>query len=382
MHLTERTAGDLVQHVAVFVRYLRGLGWKLGPGEAALVLESLRLVGMRDRMRVMHALRTVLARSHSEWEEFQKIFSLFWPPEMLEPALFSASMQQAKSAADGEVDVGATNVKNTMSADPIDTENANHAKDSTPLYSAAELLARRDLGGLPELEAGALQALVNDLVSRLTVRSPRRRLRRARRGAADLRRILRYNLRWGGEPLVLPRRTRAERVGRVVVLCDVSGSMEIYSRFYLQFLHALYNKLPVVESFAFSTRIVHVTPLIRRNNWPETWTRLRLHLDNWAEGTRIADALSTLRQCYGYLFKKHTALLVISDGLDTGVPDQVGDEMRKFRLLCDQILWLNPLAAHPDYEPLAKGMAAALPYVDQLLAGHNLEALIRSLEYV
>jgi uncharacterized protein with von Willebrand factor type A (vWA) domain len=189
----------------------------------------------------------------------------------------------------------------------------------------------------------------------------------------DLRRSMRANL-MRGEIIELRRRERRRRKVRLVLLCDVSGSMDLYSRFLLQFLFALQNVFGRVETFTFATRLTRVTDHLRGASYRHALKRLA-DVRDFSGGTRIGDSLAEFNRSWGHLVNRRTIVIVLSDGWDTGEPDVLAAEMLAIKRKAGRMIWLNPLLGNPSYEPLTRGMAAALPLVDRFAAAHNLASL-------
>jgi uncharacterized protein len=199
------------------------------------------------------------------------------------------------------------------------------------------------------------------------------------RGAAfDLRRALRRTLRAGGELVALPRRVRATRPRPLVVLCDVSGSMERYTRMLLHFVHAIARDRQRVEAFLFATRLTRITRHVRTDQVDAAVSAVAHAVEDWAGGTRIGDALRELNVRWARrVLTRGPVVLVISDGWDRGDPERLSAEMARLQRSCDRLIWLNPLLGEADYQPLTRGIRAALPYIDDFLPAHNLASLER-----
>jgi len=220
---------------------------------------------------------------------------------------------------------------------------------------------------------------------RLAARGPRRLSRRTRpavrRGAPphaarpDLRRTLRASLRFAGEPLERHWREPDERPRPVVMVCDVSGSMEPYARMLLQYLQACVAAQRRVEAFVFGTRLTRVTEELRGRDPDRALARASVAATDWSGGTRIGDAIAELNREHGRRVGRGAIVVLLSDGWDRGDPEQLAAEIARLSRCAHRLLWLNPLKAHPEYEPLTRGMQAALPHVDALLAGNSLASL-------
>ena len=252
--------------------------------------------------------------------------------------------------------------------------------DRSATYSAAEVLRRRDFSDLDRNE----QRIVQQLMSRLGMRlAPRltRRLRPSVRGRLDLRRSIRRSLRTSGELVTWRKRARAEKPRPLVLLCDVSGSMSIYSSMLLQFLHAARQQLPRVEAFVFSTRLTNITHQLHQRRPNDALAAVSDVVHDWSGGTRIGDSLGHFNRHWARRVLGRSALvLLISDGWDRGDVEQLRQEVAYLQRASYRLFWLNPLLGMPGYRPLTRGLQAALPHVDEFLPAHNLESLDRLCE--
>lgn len=253
-----------------------------------------------------------------------------------------------------------------------EAEDEIDVPEDVKMASRIERLRQRSFA---KLDAGELAELSRS-IDRLRLVAPVRRTRRrvgARRGDLDLRRTARNALRTGGDPVTLFRRTRRERPRRVVLLLDISGSMSTFSRALLIFAHAALLADQRWEAFTFGTRLTRLTGVLRQAKPDEALARAAQEARDWDGGTRIGDAVRELLARYGKGDSIRGAVVVIcSDGLDVGEPDLLGDQMARLHRLAHRVVWLNPLQENPDYQPLARGMAAALPHIDLFASGHNL----------
>jgi uncharacterized protein with von Willebrand factor type A (vWA) domain len=206
------------------------------------------------------------------------------------------------------------------------------------------------------------------LVRREQVRRRGRRL--------DLRRTIHRNVSHGGTPVELVWRRRKIKPLRLVVLLDASGSMSLYTAFFVRFLHGVVDAFREAEAFIFHTRLAHVSPSLRDRDVTRAVDRLALMAQGIGGGTRIGESLATFNRWHARrVINSRTALMIVSDGYDTGEPERLGEEMRRLRRRCRRIIWLNPLIGWRDYRPDARGMQAALPYVDLFAPAHNLASL-------
>ena len=240
--------------------------------------------------------------------------------------------------------------------------------------SDRELLMERDFSAFPADQLDELARLTILIARRLASRLSRRKRPTRRRGVVDLRRTVRFNL-MRGEFVELKRRERKRKKVRLILLCDVSGSMDLYSRFLLQFLYALQNVFGRVETFTFSTRLTRVTDHLKGRPYRQVLKRLS-DVRDWSGGTRIGECLAEFNLDWGRrLLNRDTIVLVLSDGWDTGDPDLLAGELLKIKRRAARLIWLNPLLGNPAYQPLTRGMAAALPILDRFAPAHNLASL-------
>jgi uncharacterized protein len=243
------------------------------------------------------------------------------------------------------------------------------------LASPVELLKEKSFARCSQAELAALAELMQQL--RLAV--PERRSRRraaARSGAPDLRRTLRRSFRTGGEPVDRAWRERRRQQRRLVLLLDVSGSMDAYSRALVMFAHGALRSGRRVEAFCFGTRLTRVTRALAAADVDEALRRAAAEVVDWDGGTRIGEALKAFLDEHGHGGLARGALVLIcSDGLEVGDPELLAEQMARLSRLAHRVVWLNPLQEDPAYEPLARGMKAALPYVDLFASGHSLASI-------
>jgi uncharacterized protein with von Willebrand factor type A (vWA) domain len=257
----------------------------------------------------------------------------------------------------------------------VDAPKQAAAVDRASTYSAREALRAKDFAAMSDAELDEARALLKQM----RWDPGRRRTRRwtpARRGDPDLRRAIRDTLRSGGEILAIPRRGRKEKPRTLVLLCDVSGSMERYSRMLLSFVYALARTHDRVEAFLFATRLTRITPLLSGRGLDRVVSDVAREVPDWAGGTRIGETLDTFNRRWARrVLGRGAVVLLISDGWDRGDPALLATTMARLRRSCHRVIWLNPRLGSPSYQPLTRGMQAALPYVDDHLPVHDLASL-------
>jgi uncharacterized protein with von Willebrand factor type A (vWA) domain len=350
----------VVHDLALLGRMLRDGGAEVGPARLADAVRALERVGLEDDQDVHFALRQTLVSRRDELELFDRAYASWRrTPEREDPK-------------DGERVPG---MAPRLQAQGV---SANATADEPPRLvgaSALEVLRRRDFASLRPGELDDLRRLVVDLAHA----RPRRRSRRLRPHRSgnrlDLRTLTRHTLRTGGEPLELAWRRRKVVARKLVVLCDVSGSMAPYARALLLFLHAT-AQAGHVEAFAFGTRLARLTSDLAARDPDVALERVTGRVVDWGSGTRIGAALGEFNAEYGRRSLARGAVVVIvSDGWERDDPELLRREMARLARSAYAIVWVNPLKGSTSYEPLAAGMQAALPYVDRFLSGHNLESL-------
>lgn len=365
--------GDLVARTVAFARALRRAGAVAGPGESATAVAALRSVDLGDRRDVYWGLRTALVRRQEDVAAFDALFDVYFGPR--QPGEDEADDAQAAS----QEPPAPRQTVDLTSGDEGEGDDGEEAGGALRTgYSPAERLATRDFATLDPSELEEMAEIVARLARRLATRLSRRLRTARRRGPIDLRRAMRRSLRHGGLILTLPRRARRVARMRIAVLCDVSGSMDRYSRLLLQFLYALQARAWSVQTFLFSTRLTRVTAELALPDFLAAAQAAGGRHPGWSGGTQIGKCLLRFVEHEGRaLLSRRTVVVILSDGWDTGEPALLAAAMRRLRERCGRIVWLNPLLGTPGYQPLTLGMSTALPYCDVFAPAHSLEALRR-----
>jgi len=375
-----------------FVGVLRRLGLAPGTGQALDLVQALGLVDLSRRDDVYAAARAVLLDAHAHEAVFAAAFARFWSglPQIIEE--YGAAMAEYTRTESGQPREGAGQGHNATRAaarggstillagegEEAGEEDAEAEGDEgqAVAYSAAEALRRKDFADLTPAESAELRRLL----SGLTFTPPMRRLRRSERARhgrlLDPRRTVRHNLRYGGEVLALPRRRRKREPRSLVLICDISGSMDRYTRLLLRFLHATTQGLEGVETFVFGTRLTRITHQLRTRDPDRALDEVAREVLDFSGGTRIGESMSMFNRRWARRALGGGAIaVVISDGWDRGDPALLAAEMAHLQRSCHLLVWLNPLLGLDGYQPLTRGMSAALPYVDLFLPAHNLRSL-------
>jgi uncharacterized protein with von Willebrand factor type A (vWA) domain len=244
------------------------------------------------------------------------------------------------------------------------------------MYSPTEVLRRKDFGKMSETELAQVQRLITSMARQMATALSRRKKARTKSHAIDLGRTMRQSLRYGGEVIDLKRRGPKVGKTKMVVLCDISGSMDVYTKFMLQFLYGVQNGLRGVETLVFSTRLTRVTSLLRRRHIDAALDLMSETVQDWAGGTKIGLCMREFNDTMApHMLTSKTVVVVISDGWDTGDTAILDAEMARLQARSPRIVWLNPLLGNPNYQPLCKGMHTALPYIHDFMPVHNVESL-------
>jgi uncharacterized protein with von Willebrand factor type A (vWA) domain len=342
---------------------LREAGLEVGPGRIADALSALDEVDIARQDDVYWSLRATLVTRFEEIEPFDRAFNAWFLGAPVVPPTRLRVTKLSRSARGGRADPVRDDDRST-GADPLEVG-----------WSATEVLRHRDFAAMTPEEFARARALMTELA---TVR-PRRRSRRLRshpRGSAlDLRRLARRSLATGGEPIARSFRRRIEVSRRLVILCDISGSMEAYTRGLLLFMHAAVGA-GRAEVFAFGTRLTRLTRELRVRDPEQALDAAAARVVDWASGTLIGASLKRFNDEWGRRAVSRGAVVVIvSDGWESQDPGLVGREMNRLARSAFAVVWVSPLKGGVDYEPLGAGISAALPHVDRFLPGHNIASL-------
>ena len=368
----------LLPNLLHFSRLLGAAGIDVQAVRTLDVAHAIQHVDIGNRREFYHALRCLLVHRPQDFPLFDDAFRVFWrPPPGDWTTTDRRAMGEQRRTGDPQFESPAPEDSDRTEpsvAAPLEIDQV------APLsYSDRETIRQKDFAELNERELDQAQRMMADF--RWDVGMRRTRRWRAGRGPSlDLRRVVRRAATHRGEFVDLPRRERKQRRRPLVLLCDVSGSMERYARMLLHFLYCMSGRLDQVEVFVFATRLTRVTRHIgrrrRQHAISQVVPRLPRQVPDFAGGTRIGDALRTFNTRWGRRVLGHGAVvLVISDGWDRGEPEQLGAEMARLQRTSHRLIWLNPLLGSPDYVPQTRGIQAALPSIDDFLPVHNLNSL-------
>ncbi len=391
------TLSPLLRNLVLFGRFLRRLGLRVAPAQLAEVADSLSLIDISSVEDVRNVTRAILVNRREDLPVFDRAFDLFWGnadikqgplPEDFNPI---APVQMPGDEGNGESQGTSGTIAGTgfaldsgTSAEP--SADDEQGESALALYSPGEVLRHKDFGQYTADELADAQRVLSGMRWAVTRRRSLRQGPSKRGRRLDLRRSLRTNLRHGGEMFHLARRAPKLKRRRLVLLCDISGSMDRYTRLLLHFLHSMEWSLDNVEVFVFGTRLTRITHALRTRNPDSAIAAVADEVQDWSGGTRIGESLRIFNRRWARRVLGHGAIvLIISDGWDRGDPALLARELERLQRESYRLIWLNPLLGAPGYEPLTQGILAALPFIDDFLPVHSiasLEDLARILNHV
>lgn len=389
-----RVASNLLH----FGRRLRAAGMPVGSGQILGLVEAVNAVGLQRRDDVYSAAKATLVTRPEQIALFNAEFLRFWSDlvdqqaPMFTEAIHSdddesVSMpnsskkkedsEKGEGQKGGEADKSVLAVEGTEDQQDIgETEDYEVPPEDVLIFSAAEALRKKDFSQFSQEELAEARRIIESMNWRLGTRLTRRQQKAINGEFIDYRATLRGAMKQGGVPLNLKWRERKERMRPLVLICDISGSMDRYSRMLLRFVHALEQGLDSVEVFVFGTRLTRITRELRKKNVDQAIADVVASVDDWSGGTRIGESIKDFNYRWSRrVLRSGATVVVISDGWDRGDPTLLGTEMARLQRSCRRVIWLNPLLGAPGYQPLTQGIRASLPYVDHFLPIHNLKSM-------
>lgn len=377
--------GDAIAaRVSDFMRTLRDSAFAVGlkEGEDAIRIAATPLVQRPATFRA--ALKAIACARRSDWQKFDGIFDAFWLGRGMRRFVPLKSNAETAKPAERRPRTGAESelrpapgLGEQVAGEGADTTNDPRSPVSMEGASRAERLAETDFRKIHDPESIAeAHALAARLALTMRARLSRRERALLRGRRLDLRRTIRRNISHGGVPIELMWRKKKHKPLRLVVLLDASGSMSLYTSVFVRFIHGVLDNFREAEAFLFHTRLVHVSAAMREKDASRALERLSLLAQGVGGGTRIGESLATFNRWHAKsVIHSRTCVMIISDGYDTGPPEQMAAEMQQLARRCRRIVWLNPMIGWDGYAPEARGMQAALPHVDLFAPAHNLKSL-------
>ena len=361
-----------------FCRFLRREGINSGVNDSAAALEAAAIVGVQDREVLRMALRAVLCSSKDDWDLFDDLFWIFW-----RDADSSAGRRERERRRKQKPEQPMPSSAITMMGSSTGKPAADESGKMMMGASQHERLKKADFSEVPQSDLAELEKIALQLLKKMSMRLSRRLKSMKARGQVDLRRTIRRNISRGGDPISLSFKDKRLQQDRLVVLVDISGSMNAYSLFLVRFAYALQKHFKRVDTFLFSTQLSEITGAFRGRQSRAAFESLGEKAAGWSGGTKIGESLREFNQMHARrLLTRDTLFIILSDGWDTGEPDMLAAELAAIRRRVRRLIWLNPLLGMEQYEPVTRGMNAALPHIDVFAPGHNLESLLALEKYL
>jgi hypothetical protein len=396
----------LLYRLTEFGRLLWEVGIYVGPGKMLDLAETLDYVDITNKNDFYHTLKCSLLAKHEQEALFDQLFVYYWhmrdqqdkragdtapgvakrdekrlrlpPSELKRLAEHMNTPDEKRKDLRSEMRESERR-RRVIEQDAMEEAEKND-EDENPqgtAYSAIEVLRKKDFESFSWEEVQEAKKLMSEMRWHLGMRETHRKAPARRGTLPDMRRIVRRNLKYGAELLELTWRETRQKPRPLVIICDISGSMSLYSRLLLHFVHTISNGLMHVEAFVFGTRLTRITRQVKRRDVDDAVHDVAKSVQDWSGGTRIGDALHGFNQHWARrVLGRGAVVLIISDGWDRGESNTLAIEMDRLQHSSHRLIWLNPLLGSPDYRPLTIGMKTALPYIDNFLPAHNLDSLI------
>jgi uncharacterized protein len=366
--------------IVQFCRFVRENGVSAGTRETIDCLEAAGAMAGADRNAFRFAWRAILCSSEDEWVLFEDLFSAFWGESDLIPGIRSKKPNRRRLASPGREGSAAP-----QTAFAYGNGSALEGEGEQKTYSGAsavERLKKVDFSQMPRDDLEELERVTARLLRRMSYRMARRLRVRKCRETIDLRRTIRRSVSRGGELIDLCYKGPKKERPKLVIFLDVSDSMNPYSFFLLKFAYVLGKQSKDVKTYIFSTVLVEITGLLRARRISDALRMLSEITMGWSGGTKIGGSLREFNSRYAAMLSQKTVFIILSDGWDTGEPEELAAEMKKVRRRVAKLIWLNPLLGLDDYQPVTRGITAALPFVDVFAPAHNLQCLLALEEHL
>ena len=377
--MTALPHGRLAENILHFVRILRVAGLPVGTAKVIDALAALQAVGLSSRADFRTALATVLVSRHEQLVLFDQAFELFWRnPRLLEKMIAALLPKVYGRAGDAAAELPARLAQAMLPMAPgrRDSVEEEVDLDAAWSFSAREVLQSKDFATMSIDELAEVKAMLRKVRLPLPEIPVRRTMAAVHGRRVDLRATLRRSVGAGGTLTPLSFRVRRRRSSPLVVLCDISGSMDRYARMLLHFLHAITNDRHRVHVLTFGTRLTNITRQLRHRDVDVALANVASAVEDWAGGTRIGTCLNEFNRNWSRrLLGQNAVVLLISDGLDADAGEGLAFEAERLSKSCARLVWLNPLLRYAGFEARPAGIRALLPYVDDFLPVHNLESL-------
>lgn len=368
-------SGNLVQ----LCQFLRLKGYALGTREEADAMLALNYLPIGNKQLFKVAIRSIFVKSKWQYEQFDGLYDEFW--EQLEKAVDSKTKELPENKEQMPEPQAQQPSFETLKSWLYNQQTKEQKNIAS--YSSLEVLTRKNFSDMSSDEMRLIMALLRKIARQLAHQKSRLKQRARKNKQLDLKRTFAANMRMGGEILKLQFSQPKDKKLKLVLLCDVSKSMDLYSRFFVNLIYAFQNSYDRVETFVFSTALHRVTELLQNHEFDKAFEMIADRVPQWSGGTTIGRSIQSFVDSYSYkLLTKKTVVFILSDGWDTGDPSLLKQSMREIHRRSKKVIWLNPLAGNPNFSPDVIGLQTALPYIDVLESAHNLESLKRAMKHL
>lgn len=361
--------------IIAFGQFARYNGINVGIQENIDALIAAKLGTIEDGMTFKYGLKAIICTNQDDLPIFEQLYDQFWRHNM--------GTVKGKTIFKNQSNI---QKKSNASLVMMGKGEAKEGEEESKNVSGANKIARlrkTDFSKIEGIDSAFLEELAIKLWQQMSLRLKRRMKNSNNKGRLDLRKTIRSSIAHGGDPIELKKKNRSPRKQRLIVLLDVSGSMDKYSFFLLRFICALRTHFESIEAFIFSTNLIRITDYLHSKNLAYTLAVLSQKADNWSSGTKIGECFKDFNENHAKrILNGHSTTIVLSDGLDTGEPDTLEKEIKKIKLRTNQLIWLNPLKNMRGYEPIQKGMSAALPTVDIFKSAHSLDSILELEKFI
>ena len=374
-YITYRT--ELSANIVQLCRFLRTKGFPLSATEEADALSALTELPIQKEYHFKQALKTVLSKNRYQFQKFEDYYIEFW--KQLDKARDSKTKDEPvpkkKESETLKRQASFESLKDWLNLNPSEEQKEIAA------FSNLDVLTKKDFSDLSEEEMRLMMRTLQKMARKIARRQSRLRKISKRHRELDLKRSMRKNMRQGGDLQHLVFTEKKTKKLKMVLLCDVSKSMELYSRFFVYLIYAFQNAYDKIETFVFSTALHRVSDILNEQEFGKAFDTISDRVPHWSGGTTIGSCLHDFDSEFGHgLLDKKTIVLILSDGWDTGAPEIISSAMKSIHRKSRRVIWLNPLAGNPNFSPEAMGMKSALPYIDHLASAHNLDSLKTALQ--
>jgi len=373
---TVRHQTELSGNIVLLCRFLRNKSFSVGPTEESDALEAITFLPINKENYYRDALKAVLSKSQFQRTHFDEYYHEF--KEQLKKAADSKVKELPQEKEKPEKKTKAEQfeaLKDWLNLNPSEEEKEIAA------FSDLEVLTKKNFLNLNEDEMRLIMRVLQKMARKIAHQKSRLRKKSKKRQQLDLKETIRANMRKGAEIQQLVYSEKKNRKLKLVLLCDVSRSMDLYSRFFIHLMYAFQNAYDKIETLVFSTALHRVSEILNNNDFDKAFKTISERVPQWSGGTTIGACLHDFTQNYGHgMLDKKTIVLILSDGWDTGNPEVMKEAMKTIYKKSKKVIWLNPLAGNTDFSPESIGMQTALPYIDVLASAHNLESLKQVLQ--